>query len=262
MARKLRLATEIPVLNGEVYEPTAQKDKSPYVFQREKISRPVTIRELPWTPKQREFIDLALDKETKVLLVKGPAGTSKTLLAVYVALQLLNLNRVSEIITVRAPVESSDSKLGFLPGTAEDKMSEYLVPFIDKLDELLNSGDQTFLIKDQRVQAIPVGFMRGRHLAVKAVILDEAQNCTISELTTIITRMGMFSKLFMLGDPQQSDLSNGKRHGFSNFYELFDDEESRKQGIFTFEFGVDDILRSELVKYVVTKLAAFSSKKV
>lgn len=258
MARKSVVASgNIPVvvlhnrLNGNG---CGEKDKSVYVFQRDKISRPLNIRELPWTAKQKEFIELALAKTTKILLVRGPAGTAKTLTAMYTALELLNTHRVSDIVLVRSAVESSDSKLGFLPGTAEEKMCEYLVPFSDKLDELLSPGDQKFLMEDHRITAIPVGFMRGRHFAVKAVIADECQNCTLAELVTIATRMGLFSKLFILGDPNQSDLTNGKRGHFTQFYDLFNDEESRERGIFTFEFTPEDILRSDLVKYIVCKL--------
>jgi phosphate starvation-inducible protein PhoH len=247
MTKKQSSATEISTI--------VDSNKTIYVYQKEKLSRPISIRELPWTQKQLDFIDLALDKKTKIMLVKGPAGTSKTLLSVYIALKLLNLHKVSDIIFLRSPVESSDSKLGFLPGTAEEKMSEYLIPFSDKLDELLSEADQKYLMVDNRITCIPVGFMRGRHLAVKAVILDEAQNCTFSELTTITTRLGHFSKLFILGDPQQSDLTNGKRDGFNKFYELFNDHESREQGIIPFEFGIDDILRSDLVKYIVRKIS-------
>jgi len=249
MTKKQSSATEISTI--------VDSNKTIYVYQREKLTKPISIRELPWTPKQLEFIDLALDKKTKIMLVKGPAGTSKTLLSVYIALKLLNTHRVSDIIFLRSPVESSDSKLGFLPGTAEEKMSEYLIPFSDKLDELLSRPDQKYLLEDNRITAIPVGFMRGRHLSVRAVILDEAQNCTFSELVTITTRLGHFSKLFILGDPQQSDLQNGKRRGFPDFWTLFDDEDSRNQGIATFEFEIDDILRSEIVKFIVRKVSTF-----
>lgn len=252
-------ALEIPVLGNGNRDSHSTKDTSPYVHQREKIAKPLTIRELPWTPRQREFIELALAKETKVMLVSGPAGTSKTLSAVYAALQLLNQHKVSDIIFVRSPVESSDSKLGFLPGTVDEKLMEYLTPFSDKLDELLSESDQKFLLNDRRIQAIPIGFARGRHLAVKAVILDEAQNCTFAELVTIATRMGLFSRLFILGDPQQSDLPISKQRGFKEFYNLFDDPESREQGIVTFEFEEEDILRSELVRFIVHKISAFKA---
>jgi phosphate starvation-inducible PhoH-like protein len=247
MTKKQSHATELSTI--------VDSNKTIYVYQKEKLTRPISIRELPWTQKQLDFIDLALDKKTKIMLVKGPAGTSKTLLSVYTALKLLNTHKVSDIIFLRSPVESSDSKLGFLPGTAEEKMEEYLIPFSDKLDELLSEADQKYLMVDNRITCIPVGFMRGRHLSVKAVILDEAQNCTFPELTTITTRLGYFSKLFILGDPTQSDLTNGKRDGFNKFYDLFNDEESREHGIFIFEFGIDDILRSDLVKYIVRKIA-------
>ncbi len=92
--------------------------------------------------------------------------------------------------------------------------------------------------------------------------MDEAQNCTFSELVTVATRMGLFSKLIILGDPLQSDLANGKRKGFPDFWDLFDDTESREHGIVTFEFNEEDILRSELVRYIVHKVVMKQSQFV
>jgi len=112
-------------------------DNTPYVFQREKINFSLDIRELPWTDKQKEIIQLFLDKDTRVMFLKGPAGASKTILSMYCGLQLLNSKKVSDIVLVRSAVESADSKLGFLPGTIEDKFSVYLSPFNDKFSELL-----------------------------------------------------------------------------------------------------------------------------
>lgn len=256
MAKRRAAPKLIPVPSG-TGETTTSNDKSPYTFQRDKIAKDIAVRELPWTQKQIAFIKLALDKNTKCLLVRGPAGSSKTLCAVYTALKLVSDRRVSDIVLVRSAVESSDSKLGFLPGTAEEKMSEYLVPFSDKFEELLAEADYNYLLKDDRIAGIPIGFMRGRHLAVKAIIVDECQNMTFNELLTVTTRVGNFSKLMLLGDPDQSDLSNGKRGSWLKFYDLFDNKESRDQGIFTWEFDASDILRSDLVRYIVTKVAEY-----
>ena len=96
------------------------------------------IEELPWTEKQKRFIEISQNKNTRLVLCKGPAGSSKTLTAVYAALQLLNQSKVSDVIYMRSAVESSDSRLGFLPGDADEKLHYYNLPFMDKLDELLN----------------------------------------------------------------------------------------------------------------------------
>jgi len=237
------------------------KDNSPYVFQREKINFSLNIKGLNWTDNQKKFIDLALNKETKVLFVKGPAGSSKTFMAMFSALKLLNDKKVSDIILVRSAVESADSKLGYLPGGIDEKFNVYITPFHDKLKELISSNETTKLEKDERLQVCPINFARGLHWAAKCIVCDEAQNFTTNELKTLLTRIGMFSKVFICGDPSQSDLTNGKSESFEKIYNLFDSEDSKKEGIFTFEFKEEDIVRSNLVRFIVKKFIQFSSVK-
>jgi phosphate starvation-inducible PhoH-like protein len=173
-------------------------------------------------------------------------------MAIYAALTLLNQRRVSDLIYIRSAVESSEAKLGFLPGEAEDKMAPYLAPLLDKLIELLPKGDIDYLKKDGRVSSIPVGFLRGLNWNTKVIISDEAQNMTFKELFTLITRTGEFSKVFILGDPEQSDI-NGKS-GFVRMMSYFDDEESKANGIQVFKFTDDDIVRSGLVQFIIKKV--------
>ena len=222
------------------------------VHQRETLKQKDTfyIDELNWTEKQKKFIDLSLGKDTRVILCKGPAGSSKTLMSVYAALNLLNLSKVSDIIYMRSAVESSDSRLGFLPGDADEKLHYYNLPFMDKLDELVKK-----LQKEKRVSIHPVNFARGMSWNSKAIIMDESQNSSIREIVTVLTRIGKYSRAFILADPMQTDLKNGNRGGFDKIFDVFDNEESREMGIETFEFTAEDIVRSELTKFVVTKIA-------
>lgn len=228
-----------------------KKDTSPIIPQRNKIRNSLTIRQRELTDKQKQFLELASDKQIKIIFVSGPAGTSKTYLAVYKALELLNQRRVSDLIYIRSAVESADSKIGFLPGEADEKMAPYLGPLMDKLEELLPKGDVDYLKKDQRVTAIPVGFLRGLNWNDKVIIADEAQNMTYKELFTLITRTGEFSRMFILGDPEQADI-NGKS-GFIKMINIFDDDESRQNGIRVFRFTDDDIVRSGLVQFIIKK---------
>lgn len=228
------------------------KDKSPIVHQRNKIDSPLRIIQRELSEKQKKFIELALDKKVKMLLVSGPAGTTKTYLAVLASLMLMNEKKISDILYVRSIVESADVKMGTLPGEADDKLSPYKRPLIDKLDELLPKENVQYLIKDNRLEGLPVGYLRGLNWNAKGIIGDEMQNCTKKELITIMTRVGEFSKLFLCGDPQQSDI-NG-RSGFQSIFNLFNDEDSKEHGIYTFEFTEDDILRSEIVKFIVKKV--------
>jgi phosphate starvation-inducible protein PhoH and related proteins len=233
--------------NEEIY-PT---DRSPIIPQRTKLKSNLRIYRRELNEKQKQFLELVLNKESKLIFVSGPAGTSKTFLAVFAALQMINAKKVSDIIYVRSAVESSDAKLGFLPGEADEKMAPYIQPLLDKLIEFLSKGDIDLLKKEERISAIPVGFLRGLSLNAKVVITDEAQNMTYKELFTLITRTGEFSKVFILGDPDQSDI-NGKS-GFIKMISHFDDEESRQNGIHVFRFTEDDIVRSGLVQFIIKK---------
>mgnify|MGYP000397882299 CR=1 FL=1 len=229
-----------------------ETDTSPYAFQRDKISFDLTIKNLPWTEKQKEIISIFLDKKTKVLFLKGPAGTSKTTLAMYCGLTLLNMKRVSDMVLVRSAVESSDSKLGFLPCDIAEKFGVYLTPFHDKFEELLNKPQLDKLEKDNRLTICPINFARGLHFSAKFVCADEIQNFSKREIHTIMSRIGEFSKVFLCGDPEQSDLPVGKS-GFNRVYDLFNNDESKEHGIYCMELGEEDIVRSELCKYITHK---------
>jgi phosphate starvation-inducible PhoH-like protein len=229
-----------------------QDDNSPYVFQRDKINFDLSIKNLPWTNKQKEIIARFLDKGTKVLLLKGPAGTSKTTLAMYCGLTLLQNRRVSDMVLVRSAVESSDSKLGFLPGTLDEKIAVYLTPFHDKFEELLCKAQLDRLNKDNRLTICPINFARGLHFSAKFVCADEVQNFSKKEIHTLMSRIGEFSKVFLCGDPEQSDLPYGKS-GFDKVYNLFDNDEAKEQGIFCMELGEEDIVRSVLCRFITHK---------
>ena len=219
------------------------------------IKRQIKINQLPWTEKQKEFFRIALDYNTKIVFVNGPAGTSKTLLSVYCGLQLLNMKAISDIMYLRSAVESSESKLGFLPGSADDKLKFYNLPFLDKLDELLITTKPEKLIEENRVSMFPVNFARGMNWKGKCIILDEAQNSTIKEITTVLTRMGEGSRCFVLADPMQTDLRGESNQGaFEKLGKIFSDEESMNMGIYNFNFTEEDIMRSELVKFIVKKV--------
>jgi phosphate starvation-inducible PhoH-like protein len=256
MSKNKRLKNKKIKFQEKPIDTIQKKDQSPTVHQRNKIAAPLTIINRELTEKQKKFIDLAMDRQVKLLLVSGPAGTTKTYLSVLAALMLMNEKKVSDILYVRSIVESADVKMGTLPGEADDKLSPYKRPLIDKLDELLPKECVQYLIKDNRIEGLPVGYLRGLNWNAKAVIGDEMQNCTKKELITLMTRTGEFSRVFLCGDPQQSDI--GTRSGFRDIFNLFNDDDSKANGIYTFEFTDDDILRSALVKFIVQKIKSLS----
>jgi phosphate starvation-inducible protein PhoH len=225
------------------------RDVSPYTEKKKtKSNIELNIRELPWTDKQIEFIKLAGNKNTKVIITKGVAGTSKTLLAVYCSLQKIKEKKISEIYYSRVPVEASVHGIGYIKGTSEEKMSPYTHPMVDKLNELLTEPHVKALMNDERIVGIPLGFLRGLNISNASFIMDEAQNCRIEDFLLVMTRMAKFSTLFICGDAQQSDI---KQSGFGKVFEIFNNEESKQRGIHTFEFGKEDIVRSEILAYII-----------
>lgn len=237
-------------------------DNSPRVHQREKINFNLNIRGLDWTEKQKAFIELATHKDTKVIFLSGPAGVSKTALAVFCALQLINTKKASELVYVRSLVESASQSLGSLPGEMGEKFKPFAMPLIDKLEEFLCMGDIKKLFADERVKPTPVNYLRGASYNANVVIVDEAQNLDFNkELVTVITRIGKFSKFFILGDPMQTDLKHREQSGFKPMFDLFNDEQSQKEGMYCVEFGKEDIMRSELLKFIVEKIENYQAIK-
>lgn len=226
-------------------------DKTEFVHQAEKVKFDISPRELKWTDKQKRFIELCLDKETKLVFCSGPAGSGKTTLATYVCLKLLSEKKISDIVYLRTPIESADTKIGMLPGDISDKMHAYSLPFLDKLDELLPKAQVDKLVKDNKVASFPVNFIRGMSWNARGIQIDECQNLSLKEIITITTRIGKYSKAFLLFDPDQSDLPPHKSGAIIKVHKLLNNDEARKQGIHTFEFGIEDIMRSELVRYLV-----------
>lgn len=214
----------------------------------------ITVKSIGLTEKQKSLVRLGLDDNNKVIFITGPAGSTKTFMAVYCALKKLKQNDELDLMYVRTVIESADKGLGALPGDIDEKFNPYMAPLDDKLRELLPSatGIRQELINSKRAQAMPVNFLRGASWNNKIVIADEAQNFTYKELTTLMTRLGQSSQLFICGDYMQSDI-NGKS-GFKDMFDLFDDQQSQERGIHCFQFGIEDIKRSEILKYIIKKI--------
>jgi phosphate starvation-inducible PhoH-like protein len=215
-------------------------------------------RNFKFTTRQRRFLSTLLDPSVKIFFVSGPAGSSKTYMSLYGCLRLLAEDNEKELLYVRSIAESADKGLGSLPGDITDKFDPFLMPLYDKLDEIIFEGDTAYLKQVGRVSAVPINFLRGANWNNKLIVADEAQNFTFKELTTLITRIGEGSKLIICGDFMQSDI-NGKT-GFSEMFDLFGDEDSEKNGIHSFKFTRSDIVRSKILKFIISKLETY--KKV
>lgn len=210
-------------------------------------------RKFKFTAKQKRLISLLLNPETRVVFLAGPAGVSKTYCAIYAMLELLKQDFEQDILYVRSVVESANKNLGSLPGDIEEKFNPFLAPLYDKMEEILNASDSLDLKKSGKISAVPINFLRGANWNKKLVFADESQNFTIQELTTLITRISKGSKLIIGGDFMQSDI-NG-RSGFRQMFDKFNDDESKERGIHTFKFDESDIVRDELLKFIVKRLS-------
>lgn len=141
-------------------------------------------------------------------LALGPAGTGKTYLAVAKAVEALEAGKVGRIVLSRPAVEAGES-IGFLPGAMEDKLAPYLRPLYDALSDRLSMKRVGALMAEGLIEIAPIGYMRGRTLNNAFVVVDEAQNCTYTQLKMLLTRLGWHSTMVVTGDPHQSDLLPG-----------------------------------------------------
>ncbi len=147
-------------------------------------------------------------KEQALTFAVGPAGTGKTYLAICAAVDALKNGDVERIILSRPAVDAGES-LGFLPGDLEDKMAPYLRPLYDSLSDRLGAQTVRRYIEDGTIEIAPVAYMRGRTLNNAFVVIDEAQNCTYTQLKMLLSRLGWNSTMVITGDPAQSDLLDG-----------------------------------------------------
>lgn len=155
------------------------------------------------SPAQQTLMD-AIDANS-VVLALGPAGTGKTYLAIAKAVAALDAGRVQRIVLSRPAVEAGES-LGFLPGDLTEKLAPYLRPLYDALTERLGVKRLKAMLADGIIEIAPVAYMRGRTLSECFVVIDEAQNCTYTQIKMLLTRLGWRSTMILTGDPDQTDL--------------------------------------------------------
>lgn len=202
----------------------------------------------------QQFYNSIKADETNMAFVAGPAGSAKSYIAVLAGLELLKEKKISSIIYIRSVIESASRSIGALPGEIDDKFSPYAMPLIEKITEITDSSTCNNLKSNEIIRAVPVNFVRGLTFNDSLVIVDEAQNLSLSELVTILTRFGKNTKYVICGDLNQSDI--GSQSGFKEVYDRFNTEECVDHRIHTFEFGESEIVRSKILKFIVKVLEA------
>lgn len=196
------------------------------------------------TPNQQRLVKL-YDKND-LLFAVGPAGSGKTYTAIALAVRALKERQVRRIILTRPAVEAGE-KLGFLPGDMKEKLDPYLQPLYDALNDMIPPAKLTKFIEEGTVQIAPLAYMRGRTLDNAFVILDEAQNTTLSQIKMFLTRMGRNARFIVTGDVTQIDLPKKSDSGLIRAMSIL----REVSGIGMVEFDRRDIVRHELVKQIV-----------
>lgn len=185
------------------------------VFREKKTIKGEIKFNITLTEEQKEAKRLILDN--KVTVLKGQAGSGKTVLAAAVGLDQLFKKQVERIIIAR-PAVTSGEEIGFLPGTMADKLSPFTAPVYDNMYRVYNKTKIDELIKDGTIMVIPFAFMRGYNFSNSFVIIDEAQNATLTQLKLVLSRFCEGSKYVVCGDTKQIDLRNKKDSGFDVLY--------------------------------------------
>ena len=207
----------------------------------------ITAKGRPVKPKtlgQKAYVQAI--RENTVTLGIGPAGTGKTYLAVAAAVAAFREKSVNRIILTRPAVEAGE-KLGFLPGDLKEKLDPYLQPLYDALNDMIPPAKLAKYLEEGTVQIAPLAYMRGRTLDNAFVILDEAQNTTLSQIKMFLTRMGRNARFIVTGDVTQIDLPKKSDSGLTRSMEIL----RGVGGIGIVEFDKRDIVRHQLVKYIV-----------
>jgi phosphate starvation-inducible PhoH-like protein len=204
----------------------------------------------PRSPNQRKYVEAI--EQSDMVFGLGPAGTGKTYLAVAMGVSALLAKKVSRIILVRPAVEAGE-RLGFLPGSLQEKVDPYLRPLYDALYDLLDPQKVDKMLESNVIEVAPLAFMRGRTLSDAFIIMDEAQNTTTEQMKMFVTRLGNNSKAVITGDLTQTDLPNPKKSGLLEALNVLDGVE----GIRFCHFEDVDVVRHHLVQRIVRAYDSF-----
>lgn len=201
----------------------------------------------PRTINQKEYIRTVA--ENTITFCQGVAGSGKTHIAIGMALEYLLDDKVEKIVITRPVVEAGE-KLGFLPGTAEEKLHPYLLPLFDEINYFLHTAQYGKLKMSRQVEVAPLGLMRGRSFHNAFIVADECQNASYDQLKMLLTRIGMESKMVLTGDIEQSDLQRNYRGGFETLMQRLDGLE----GVGISRLDTIDIIRNPIIADIVYRL--------
>ena len=204
----------------------------------------------PRTPNQREYIRTIA--ENSITFCQGLAGTGKTHIAIGKALEDLLDEKVSKIIITRPVIEAGE-RLGYLPGTAEEKLHPYLLPIIDEILHFIQPSMYNSLKLNNRIEVVPLGLMRGRNFHDAFIVADECQNASYDQLKMLLTRIGHNSKMILTGDIGQSDLNRHMQGGFLTMIQNL----ANIEGVGICELQSSDIVRNPIIVNILGRLESY-----
>lgn len=196
------------------------------------------------TENQKKFAKLIKDKE--ITIAAGCAGTGKTFLSCVEALKLLKMNKYKKILLVKSVTDLKGESIGYLKGTLHEKMFPYMFSFKSNLYKIIGKDMTEFLEQSELIEILPLAYIRGMNIDDSIVIVDEAQNISLSNMRTIMTRIGSNSKMIIIGDSKQIDLTNKRESSLERIYEKFSVNE--KFGAIRFER--EDQVRNPLINEI------------
>lgn len=204
----------------------------------------------PRSENQSEYIrNIA---ENTITFCQGKAGSGKTHIAVGMAIEYLLEKKVNKIIITRPVIEAGE-KIGYLPGSAEEKLHPYLLPIIDEILYFISSAEYSSLKTNNKIEVVPLGLMRGRNFHNCFIVADECQNSTYEQLKMLLTRIGMGSKMVLTGDIDQSDLPRHTQGGFITMIDRLDNI----NGIGISKLEGSDIVRNPIIVDILNRLEGY-----
>jgi len=222
------------------------------------LTQPITIPQIyrnrlkPRSENQKDYIRTVA--ESTITFCQGLAGSGKTHIAIGMALEYLLENKVNRIIITR-PVLEAGEKIGYLPGTAEEKLHPYLLPIIDEINHFISHAQYATLKLNNKIEVVPLGLMRGRNFHNAFIVADECQNASYEQLKMLLTRVGTESKLVLTGDVGQSDLSRHLQGGFIDLINALDGLE----GIGHSKLESSDIVRNPIIAKILGRLDSYEN---
>ena len=207
----------------------------------------------PRTDNQKEYIRTIA--ENHITFCQGVAGSGKTHIAIGMALEYLLEEKVKRIVVTRPVVESGE-KIGYLPGTAEEKLHPYLLPLLDEINHFIPAAQYASLKTNNKIEIVPLGLMRGRNFHDAFIVADECQNASYDQLKMLLTRLGNGSKMVLTGDVSQSDLHRHMQGGFYTMTNIL----TNIPGIGISYLNFSDIVRNPIIGTILGRLDVYENE--